>query len=49
MPTFSDALAAVRRELWTRRDLPTSSQTLDILKMPAITLNSLINAACYAA
>ena len=49
LPTFSDALAAVRRELWTRRDLPTSSQMLDIVKMPAITLNSLINAACYAA
>jgi len=49
LPTFSDALAAVRRELWTRRDLPTSSQMLDIVKIPAITLNSLINAACYAA
>jgi hypothetical protein len=49
LPTFSDALAAVRRELWTGYHFQTSSQIQDIVKMPAGTLNSLINVACYAA
>jgi hypothetical protein len=49
MPTFSDALAAVRRELWAGRDLKTSSQIQDITKVSPVTINSLINVACYAA
>ena len=49
LPTFSDALAAVRRELWTGYHFQTSSRIQDIVKMPAGTLNSLINVACYAA
>jgi hypothetical protein len=49
LPTFSDALATVRRELWTGHCFGTSSQIQDVDKMPTTTLNSLINVACYAA
>ena len=49
LPTFSDALAAVRQELWTPRNFETSSQQLDIAKCSESTLNRLINVACYAA
>jgi hypothetical protein len=49
LPTFSDALAAVPRELWARHDLQTSSQIQDVDKLSPATLNSLINLACYAA
>jgi hypothetical protein len=47
--TFSDALAAVRRKLWTERDLKTSSQIQDVGKVQPAILDSLINVACYAA
>ena len=49
LPTFSDALAAVRRELWAGRSFETSSQIHNIAKFSHVTLNSLINVACYAA
>jgi hypothetical protein len=49
LPTFSDALAAVRRELWAGRGFETSSQIHDVAKLSHVTLNSLINVACYAA
>jgi hypothetical protein len=49
LPTFSDALAAVRRELWAGRNFETSSQIHDVGKLSHVTLNSLINVACYAA
>jgi hypothetical protein len=49
LPTFSDALAAVRRELWAPQSFETSSQTLDDAKISQPTINRLINAACYAA
>jgi hypothetical protein len=49
LPTFSDALALVRRELWTRQDFPMSSSQLQCTRIPTTTLNSLINAACYPA
>lgn len=49
LPTFSDAIAAVRRELWASRTFHTSASATDFPKMPARTLNSLINVACYAA
>jgi hypothetical protein len=48
LPTFSDALAAVRRELWAGRGLRTSSQILDVAKPFGANINSLINVACYA-
>ena len=49
LPTFSDALAAVRRELWTARNFETSSQPRDIVKVSEGALNRLISIACYAA
>lgn len=49
LPTFSDAIAAVRRELWTRHDFHTSAWATDVLKIPRTTINTLIDAACYAA
>ena len=48
LPTFSDALAAVRRELWAGRGLRMSSQILDVAKLSGANINSLINVACYA-
>jgi hypothetical protein len=48
-PTFSDAIAAVRRELWTRHDFHTSACGTDIVKIPRTSINTLITAACYAA
>jgi len=47
--TFSDALAAARRELWAGRNLKTSSQIQDVDKVSPVILNRLINVACYAA
>jgi hypothetical protein len=49
LPTFSDALAAVRRELWTAEGFGTSACSSDLIKMSNTRLNSLINVACYAA
>lgn len=49
LPTFSDALAVVRRELWTHHDFRTSAATADLIQMPHAIINALIRAACYAA
>ncbi len=47
--TFSDALATVRRELWTPGNFETSSHTQDDTKTSHPTIDRLINLACYAA
>lgn len=49
LPTFSDALANVRRQLWTKGNLRGSRLALDPATMPSATLNTLIELACYAA
>ncbi|MDQ2802268.1 MAG: transposase [Pseudomonadota bacterium] len=49
LPTFSDALAGVRRELWTPDDFHTSASSSNLHKRSSSTMNSLINVACYAA
>jgi hypothetical protein len=49
LPTFSDALASVRRELWAPGNLSGSRQILDPTKIPSPQLNALIDLACYAA
>ena len=49
LPTFSDALATVRREIWTGHSLQTSSQIQDVDKLSPETVNTLINLVCYAA
>jgi DDE superfamily endonuclease len=49
LPTFSDALALIRRELWAGGNLQKSSQIQDVDKFSPTTFNSLINVACNAA
>jgi DDE superfamily endonuclease len=49
LPTFSDALANIRRELWTAGNLSRSRQILDPKRIPAAQLNTLIDLVCYAA
>ncbi len=49
LPTFSDALARVRRELWTHHDFRTSAAVPDLVKLPRTAIDALIGAACYAA
>jgi hypothetical protein len=49
LPTFSDALASIRRELWTEGNLARSWQILDPTRIPTAQLNTLIDLACYAA
>ena len=48
-PTFSDALAAVRRRLWAEAALATSPSTADRGKVPRELFNRLADLACYAA
>lgn len=48
-PTFIDALAHVRRQLWTDGNLTTSRQIPNPTKILPATLNILIDMACYAA
>jgi hypothetical protein len=45
-PTFSDALAWVRRELWTAPTFGTSRVHQEVVKIPADRLNRLILVAC---
>jgi hypothetical protein len=48
-PTFSDALALVRRQLWTVDGYPTSSARTHMVKVPRALLERLTEALCYAA
>ena len=47
-PTFADALAAVRRELWTEIS-KTSRSDRDLAQIPRAVLNRLTELACYPA
>jgi DDE superfamily endonuclease len=48
-PTFSDALAAVRRQLWRYTFSCTSAEKADRQKSPAVWLECLTETLCYAA
>jgi hypothetical protein len=48
LPTFSDALAAVRRHWWRSIGLSTSTCEHDIIKVPRRVFQRLHEAACYA-
>lgn len=48
-PTFSDALALVRRHLWTQTTFPTSLWKSDSEKVPRALLTHLADLLCYAA
>lgn len=46
--TFSDALAAVRRHLWSHLNYERSSQNPDLFLIPQAALFSLVESACYS-
>jgi hypothetical protein len=48
-PTFSDALALVRRRLWTQATFPTFPCDADVEKVPRALLDHLADLLCYAA
>jgi DDE superfamily endonuclease len=48
-PTFADAIAVVRRCLWSRCHFSTSGQSNDVVKIPRSLFERLTDAVCYAA
>lgn len=48
-PTFSDALALVRRELWQLQHFQTSSRAQDMVEIPRSLFNTWSALLCYAA
>jgi DDE superfamily endonuclease len=48
-PTFSDALALVRKELWTHESFRRSSREPDTVKVPRAFVEHLTETLCYAA
>jgi DDE superfamily endonuclease len=48
-PTFSDALALVRRQLWDHLHFSMSQQETDMIKIPRAVFERFIDAVCYAA
>ena len=47
--TFADALALVRRELWTDQTFQLSTESTDTVKVPRALIEHLTNILCYAA
>jgi hypothetical protein len=48
-PTFSDAIALVRRQLWEHIHFSTSPQETEMIKIPRALFDRFIDAVCYAA
>jgi hypothetical protein len=48
-PTFSGALALVRRQLWAQSNFRGSCSGVDTVKVPRVLLDRLTDAVCYAA
>jgi hypothetical protein len=48
-PTFSDALALGRRQLWTQMIFPTSRGAPDLVKVPRAVVDHLTDLLCSAA
>ena len=48
-PTFSDAIALVRRQLWDHIHFSTSQQETDMIQIPRALLERFTEALCYAA
>jgi len=46
-PTFSDALALVRRQIWQHECFPGVAAPTDHSKLPATVQNRLLSALCY--
>ena len=49
MPTFADAIAIVRRCLWSSCHFSTSGNNSDVVNIPRSPLERLTNAFCYSA
>jgi hypothetical protein len=50
LPTFSDALAIVRRDLWAcQANICMSRSDTDMVKLPRVLVQRLTDALCYAA
>jgi hypothetical protein len=49
LPTFSDTIASVRRQLWAQGNLQGSRRSGNPAEISPATLNTLIDLACYAA
>jgi hypothetical protein len=47
-PTFSDAIALVRRHLWTRTKFTNSPSSTGFVEIPASVLHGLVDSLCYA-
>jgi hypothetical protein len=48
-PTFSDAIALVRRRLWRQENYSMSAATTDVIKISCALFDRLTDAVCYAA
>jgi hypothetical protein len=48
-PTFADAIAMVRRCLWSSCHFSTSTRERDVVKVSRLLLERLTDAVCYAA
>jgi hypothetical protein len=48
-PTFSDAIALVRRCLWSECHFSMSKRDRDVIKIPRSLFDRLTDAVCYAA
>jgi hypothetical protein len=48
-PTFSDAIAAVRRVLWCPPDFSMSRKSRETVEIPAALLNRIFQTLCLAA
>jgi DDE superfamily endonuclease len=48
-PTFSDALALVRRHVWDHLHFSTSQQEVEMVKIPRVLLERFMDTMCYAA
>lgn len=49
LPTFSDALALVRQQLWQLQTFQTSTAEADLIKVPRCLFNTWSDLLCYAA
>ena len=49
LPTFSDAIALVRHDLWDHFHFSTSQESTDMVKIPRALLERLMDVMCYAA
>ena len=49
LPTFSDALALVRRELWAQTAFCLSAHDPDMVEIPRALVERFTDALCYAA